>query len=90
MSTFGEFGTARLVGGLELDFVRSRSNTTFYPGALPQVSPADILSDLKRRDFSINAMALRLDRPLAEPLSEGDFLDPFQGSSPQGKKTHSP
>ena len=43
-----------------LDFVRARSETYAQPAALPAVSPADIESDLRRRDFSVNALALQL------------------------------
>jgi tRNA nucleotidyltransferase (CCA-adding enzyme) len=44
-------------------------------GALPRVKPAHILDDLRRRDFSVNAMALELD--------SGRFalLDPVGGRS---------
>ena len=44
-----------------LDFISARSETYSKPGALPTVKHAAIDDDLRRRDFSINAMALRLD-----------------------------
>ena len=55
------FGTASV--NLEydrVDIVTARKETYPYPGALPQVYPGTIENDLARRDFSINAMAVRL------------------------------
>ncbi|MEK7744602.1 MAG: poly(A) polymerase, partial [Elusimicrobiota bacterium] len=72
---FDRFGTVRvfLPGGLRLDFARARAETYESPAALPRVRPASILEDLRRRDFSVNAMA----RPLGEGLSM--LLDPHGG-----------
>lgn len=44
-----------------LDFVTARSESYERPTALPSVREGDIRGDLERRDFSINALALRLD-----------------------------
>lgn len=44
-----------------LDFVSARSESYERPTALPSVAQGDIYGDLRRRDFSINALALRLD-----------------------------
>jgi tRNA nucleotidyltransferase (CCA-adding enzyme) len=44
-----------------LDLISARSETYPQPGALPTVKRSTIDDDLRRRDFSINAMALRLD-----------------------------
>ena len=46
-----------------LDLISARSETYKYPAALPTVKFGTIEDDLRRRDFTINAMALRLDRP---------------------------
>ena len=43
-----------------LDFVTARSESYEYPTALPTVSPSDIKQDLKRRDFTINSIAIQL------------------------------
>ena len=45
-----------------LDFVSARSEIYTEPGALPTVKKSTIEDDLHRRDFSINAMAVRLMR----------------------------
>jgi len=68
------FGTAhlRLPGGRTLDLATARSERYPHAAALPEVQPAPLLVDLFRRDFSINAMAARIDRhrfgPLIDPL----------------------
>jgi len=55
-----------------LDFVTARRETYPAPAALPVVEPSGMHDDLFRRDFTINAIALRLDHAPA-------LLDPFNG-----------
>ena len=55
------FGTATVKGdGYHVDLAGARLELYERPGALPVVSPAQLADDLARRDFTINAMALRL------------------------------
>jgi tRNA nucleotidyltransferase (CCA-adding enzyme) len=55
------FGTATVyVGGFRYDLARARSESYPEPGSLPQVAPAGLGQDLKRRDFTVNALALGL------------------------------
>jgi tRNA nucleotidyltransferase (CCA-adding enzyme) len=61
---FDRFGTAKLIlPGRDnaFDLATTRTETYARPGALPEVTRGAIASDLIRRDFTINAMALRLD-----------------------------
>lgn len=44
-----------------LDLISARSETYKFPAALPTVKLGTIEDDLRRRDFTINAMAIRLD-----------------------------
>ncbi|MDP1544492.1 MAG: hypothetical protein Q8L87_00610 [Anaerolineales bacterium] len=59
-----------------LDLITARKETYERPGALPTVTPATIDDDLLRRDFTINAMAVRLDGD-----HFGELLDPLDGRS---------
>lgn len=69
------FGTATVaVGGLRVDLSRTRRERYVAPGALPEVEPAQIAEDLRRRDFTVNAMALPLEEPHA-------LLDPYDGAA---------
>ncbi|MBP7688980.1 MAG: CCA tRNA nucleotidyltransferase [Thermoflexales bacterium] len=44
-----------------IDLATTRTETYARPGALPDVTRGTLASDLIRRDFTVNAMALRLD-----------------------------
>jgi len=57
------FGTARVVtdDGCTYDLARARAESYAHPGALPDVRPAGLEEDLRRRDASVNAIALGLD-----------------------------
>ena len=44
-----------------LDFVTARFERYSRPGALPRIRRSSLNDDLRRRDFTINAMAIRLD-----------------------------
>jgi tRNA nucleotidyltransferase (CCA-adding enzyme) len=69
------FLTAKVrLPGFRLDLITARSETYTHPGALPTVKPATIRDDLLRRDFTINAIALRLNGRDA-----GEILDPANG-----------
>ena len=58
-----------------IDFVRARSESYAYPTALPTVSPGQIEDDLRRRDFTINALARQL-----SPKPEAAGLIDISGS----------
>ncbi|CAG1015231.1 A-adding tRNA nucleotidyltransferase [Anaerolineales bacterium] len=59
-----------------LDLITARSETYSQPGALPTIKPSTIEDDLRRRDFTINAMAIRLDGS-----HFGELLDPLNGQA---------
>jgi tRNA nucleotidyltransferase (CCA-adding enzyme) len=68
------FGTMKVDwNGEEIDLAAARRERYARPGALPTVDlGAPIRTDLGRRDFTVNAMAI----PLADPE---DLLDPYDG-----------
>lgn len=77
----GKFQTAALLWhhdpvfqSLWIDIATARTEFYPYPAANPEVEASSIQQDLYRRDFTINAMALRLTEPRA-----GDLLDYFGG-----------
>lgn len=44
-----------------VDLISARSETYKHPAALPTVKPGSIADDIRRRDFTINTLAIRLD-----------------------------
>jgi len=63
-----------LPGRVRAEVSMARSETYEKPGRLPAIAPATITEDLRRRDFTVNAMALSLN-----PGSRGLLLDPANG-----------
>ena len=61
-------------GNVRAELNMTRSEVYDKPGKAPTVTPATINEDLRRRDFTVNAMALSLN-----PGSRGLLLDPFNG-----------
>jgi tRNA nucleotidyltransferase (CCA-adding enzyme) len=73
------FNTARwTLGSEQVDIAMARTETYARPAALPQVSPSTIDRDLGRRDFTINAIALR--------LRDGALIDPYLGQADLAQK----
>ncbi len=70
------FGTATVIPGEgpPLDLITARRESYPVPGALPVVTPGTLDDDLRRRDFTINAIALSLD-----PATDGQLYDPLGG-----------
>jgi len=66
----------RFPGGVSCEISMARMEKYARPGARPVVTPATIHDDLRRRDFTINAIALSLNR-----ASRGLMIDPMNGVS---------
>jgi len=70
------FGTCTLTleDGLVIDLATAREEIYDHPGALPAVTPSTVRKDLSRRDFTVNALALRFhpDPP--------ELIDPYGGT----------
>src|SRR6266481_2860017 len=65
-----------LPGGVRAEIAMARSEHYDKPGKAPQMAPATIIDDLRRRDFTVNAMALSLNEG-----SRGLLMDPFNGAA---------
>jgi len=65
-----------LSGGVRAEIAMARSETYDKAGKPPQIAPATIIEDLRRRDFTVNAMALSLNEG-----SRGLLMDPFNGAA---------
>ncbi|MDO9333032.1 MAG: CCA tRNA nucleotidyltransferase [Dehalococcoidales bacterium] len=75
LTTHTRFNTAKLrLDKWSLDLVTARSETYARPGALPTVKPGSLKDDLLRRDFTINAMSIRL-----TPERYGELVDLYGG-----------
>lgn len=64
-----------------LDLITARKESYEHAGALPTVTPSNIEDDLRRRDFPINAMAIRMDGN-----HFGELLDPLNGEADLEKR----
>ena len=65
-----------LPGNVRAEISSARTERYEKTGKPPVISPATIIEDLRRRDFTVNAMALSLN-----PGSRGLLMDPFNGAA---------
>jgi len=68
-------------GGVTAQMAISRKERYAKAGGKPQVTPATIQEDLRGRDFTVDAMALSLNR-----ASRGLLLDPTNGLADLGRR----
>jgi len=79
---FEKFGTARLsFQGIEFEFVGTRKETYSPESRKPLVETGSIEDDIARRDFTVNAMAVSLNKH-----SFGKILDMFNGQADLDKR----
>jgi tRNA nucleotidyltransferase/poly(A) polymerase len=66
---FPRFGTAQVTWqGRQVEFVTARAESYAPDSRKPEVRPASLAEDLRRRDFTVNALLMDLDGEVHDPL----------------------
>jgi len=83
VQVFKTYGTAMIHwNGIDIEFVGARKESYLPESRNPEVSPGSLTDDQNRRDFTVNAFAISLNK-----ADFGSFIDPFEGLKDLQNKT---
>ncbi len=84
---FEKFRTAQMtVGDVKVEIVGARKESYEHGSRKPHVVAGTLHEDLSRRDFTINAMAVGINRALKGESGFGELVDPFGGVTALSKE----
>ena len=84
VSIYKNFGVSMIkYNDLEIEFITARKESYHKNSRKPEIKVGNLSDDQNRRDFTINSLAISLNKK-----TYGDLIDPFDGLSDLEKKNY--